>query len=164
MRTSIFIYVPEHVKEFMLNTFGTENYICPKLDSFLGRMLQLAAEKTNTVKLRPQKDIVPDGWVPLEIRIPKGLIDYNFSDYTIRNLGRVFAEFFKMALGFHSWGGKDYISVDQAITTRFLEKTGTRGHIDDNSARRMGVNIVSYFNENNRKQIKKTKLKSAKNF
>ncbi len=162
MRRSINIMVPEHVKEFLLNCFGTDEYVCPELDSFIGRLLQLAAEKTNTVKLS-KKDIVPEGWVSLEVRIPASLADYNFTDYTLRNMGRLLEQFYKMGLGFFVWGAKDYQPRDQTITTSFLEKTRTRGLVDDNSARRMGVNIVTFLNDKYRRQSKRGKNFSKKN-
>ena len=155
MKNSIYISVPPHIKEFLLTCFGTDNYICPDLDSFLGKLLQLSAEKTNTVRLRNKKDIIPPDWVEVEMRIPASLRDYDFSAYTQRNMGRVLAEFYKMAIGFFVWGAKDYQPKDQTITTEFLRKTNTFGLVDENSARRTGVNIVSYLNGKKRRQSRR---------
>ena len=167
MKGTISVFVPPHIKEFLLNCFGTDNYLCPDLNSFIGRLLQLSAEKTNTVRLRNKKDIIPVDWVEIEIKIPASLRDYDYSAYTQRNMGRVFEEFYKMAIGFFVWGAKDYQPKDQTITTEFLEKTRTRGHVDENTARKMGVNIVTYLNGKKLRQSKRSqnffKKNSAKN-
>ena len=157
MRRTLSIYVPEHIKEFLLNCFGTDNYLHPDLNSFIGRLLQLSAEKTNTVKLQHKKDIIPSDWVEIEIKIPASLQDYDFSAYTQRNMGRVFVEFYKISLGFFVWGAKDYQPRDQTITSEFLDKTRTKGFVDENTARKMGVNIVTYLNGKKLRQSKRSR-------
>jgi hypothetical protein len=115
-------------------------------------MLQLSAEKTNTVKLR-KKDIIPENWVEVEFRVPNSLADYDFSDYTIRNMGNLLHELFKLMMGTYLLGGKNFFPKDQTHTTNFLELTGTMGYIDTNTARKMGVNLSTFMLDKKRRQF-----------